>query len=710
MAEDPKGRPVRVAEEEFGTFEPPPALPKTAQALADKEKDLVALRDAAVESAGVSGPLWISYLFVLLYLAISAGAVTHKDLFLERPVKLPFLGIDLPLTGFFALGPVLFLILHIYVLLHFVLLAGKVAAFDRELSAQLHGDDEAERRTNIRRQLPSNIFIQFLAGPRDVREHWVGWALSAVAWISLVFGPVLLLVFFQIRFLPYHHETLTWWHRIAVVIDIFLLWWLWPKIVLATGDGGGTRWARAGAWAMKTASVLLVLLVWWVATFPGEWLHTALPSVRFIPSQSFAFLAAEDGTAIIAEDGTYIGESFRTYLSVHDLFVAGSVDHVNRRPNSLFSNVLVLPGVEAYDPAKFDEQKKFAAVRETVSLRGRHLEGAVLIDARLRKADLTGAFLQAANLTQADLREAHLACAHPSDVLPKPDDCTQLQGASLGAAQLQAASLVGAQLQGASFVGAQLQGALLGGARLQGASLDRARLQGASLGFAQLQGTLLASAQLQGAELGRAGFQGASLDRAQLQGASLLGAQFQGATLVNACVWRADVHGAELDGAWVFAAPMLTENPVLPDGGVDTCDWTAARRLSLRAVIEQRVPAGHRRDDALRRLDASLLPDPPEKGKDEDTMVAQWRALERHSPDDAFVEARRAVGCDANNAPYVARGLLGQMNAGHPQGWERKLAGGLLDSACAGAAKLSEAEKARLARIRDWVPPSTPGR
>ena len=114
----------------------------------------------------VSGALWLSYMFVFLYLAIAAGAVTHKDLFFENPVKLPFLNVELPLIGFFVLGPALFLIVHWYTLLHFALLAGKVGAFHTELEAQIH---YPETRARLRRQLPSNIFVQFLAGPRDVR-------------------------------------------------------------------------------------------------------------------------------------------------------------------------------------------------------------------------------------------------------------------------------------------------------------------------------------------------------------------------------------------------------------------------------------------------------------------------------------------------------------------------------------------------------------
>ena len=96
-----------------------PRLNPKAQALAEQANDPAALRDAAVQAAAVSGPLWVTYLGAMFYLAVAAGAVTHKDLFFENPVKLPFLGIDLPLAGFFGLGPALFLILHSYVLLHF---------------------------------------------------------------------------------------------------------------------------------------------------------------------------------------------------------------------------------------------------------------------------------------------------------------------------------------------------------------------------------------------------------------------------------------------------------------------------------------------------------------------------------------------------------------------------------------------------------------
>jgi hypothetical protein len=223
---------------------------------AAKAKDLGALRDAVVDAGSVGAGLWLSYLFSLFYFAIAAGAVTHRDLLLENPVKLPFLDIELPLKAFFVLGPLVFLIVHAYVLLHFVLLAGKIGAFHLELQAQIPGD---EVRARLRRQLPSNIFVQSLAGPREVRTGIIGFLLRRIIEISLVAGPIALLVLFQLRFLPYHSEWITMWQRIAVVIDLVLVWILWPRI--ARGEPTGLGWRE-----FKRAKVHALLLGVRVAT------------------------------------------------------------------------------------------------------------------------------------------------------------------------------------------------------------------------------------------------------------------------------------------------------------------------------------------------------------------------------------------------------------------------------------------------------------
>src|ERR1700731_418988 len=100
--------------------------------LAAKADDLGEIKNAVEDAAAVSGGLWLSYLFVLFYIAIAAGAVTHGDLLLERPVKLPFLNVELPLLAFFALAPSVILIIHAYALMHFIMLGNKASRFHNE--------------------------------------------------------------------------------------------------------------------------------------------------------------------------------------------------------------------------------------------------------------------------------------------------------------------------------------------------------------------------------------------------------------------------------------------------------------------------------------------------------------------------------------------------------------------------------------------------
>src|SRR5207237_6177405 len=111
--------------------------------LAEQAHDLAAIGKTVEDAASVSAGFWLSYLFVLLYIAIAAGAVTHKDLLLENPVKLPFLGVDLPLIAFFLLAPILFIVSHAYTLVHFVILAAKAGAYNVELGKKVSNPDDA---------------------------------------------------------------------------------------------------------------------------------------------------------------------------------------------------------------------------------------------------------------------------------------------------------------------------------------------------------------------------------------------------------------------------------------------------------------------------------------------------------------------------------------------------------------------------------------
>jgi hypothetical protein len=188
----------------MGLFRARAQAENTPVKFAMKADDLDALQKSVEDAATVSIGFWLSYLFTLFYIGIAAESVTHRDLLLENPIKLQFLNIDLPLVGFFFIAPILFVVIHANALVHFVMLAAKVGTFSTKLRDQI---PNAHTRQELRRQLPPNILVQFLAGPRDVRRGVFGWLLKGIAWISLVIAPVLLLLLIQVQFLPYY----LWW-------------------------------------------------------------------------------------------------------------------------------------------------------------------------------------------------------------------------------------------------------------------------------------------------------------------------------------------------------------------------------------------------------------------------------------------------------------------------------------------------------------------
>jgi hypothetical protein len=100
----------------------------------------------------LAAAFWLSYLFVLFYIAIAAGAVTHADLLLENPVKLPFLSVELPLRAFFFLSPLLFLITYAYTLAHLVLLADRAKRFHALLKEQINRKETRQEVGRAKRQ------------------------------------------------------------------------------------------------------------------------------------------------------------------------------------------------------------------------------------------------------------------------------------------------------------------------------------------------------------------------------------------------------------------------------------------------------------------------------------------------------------------------------------------------------------------------------
>ena len=287
--------------------------------------------------------------------------------------------------AFFVVAPVVFVIFHFYVFLQIYALAKKAEEYNTLLKQQVRVDADRHR---VRQRLDTFLILQFLAGPKEQRTHFQGFALRLIAWITLVGAPILILLQAQVTFLPYHHEQVAWAQRVLLAIDLAVIWAFWDR-VRGQDDPilGGVLtpvWKTVGLALTLCVALFSVL----VATYPGEW--------------------ADDHRRRVLSDVT-------GWNPLHDWLFAGEVNEVSGKPRSLFSNRLVLTDQSFVDSEKLDK------VEVSRPFRGRDLRGAVLNRADLRKADFTGAMLDAAELKAANLQQARFGYASRAGNLPRRD-------------------------------------------------------------------------------------------------------------------------------------------------------------------------------------------------------------------------------------------------------------------------------------------------
>lgn len=458
-------------------------------------------------------------------------------LLLEEGLSLPLVNLKLPLLGYYVIGPVFYVVLHGYFLMMLVLLARTAKSFHDALEKTLHNENMREQ---FRMRIENALFLQIIIGALRERSGVNGRVLRAIALLSSVVAPIILLIMFQIMFLPYHHGWITWWHRAMIGIDLVLVWTLWPSYQRRWGERLLPRWHLLASTPLKTVlmlpsmglriilSIYLLAFSWQTLTYPGEPFYYPLKN----PLQ-----------VLLTTMSARWGKPLPPWLVIITPF-----DNTLSLPNEDFVDDALLKRLATDNVIDGKDRKSFVPH----SLADRDLTGANFSKtdmrrmnfrgAKLTNAEFDGAWLQGASFDWADLQGASFNWAQLQGVSL---NWVQLQGATLNEAQLQGASLREAKLHGALLLKAQLQGAFLWLAQLQGASLWLTQLQGAFLKGAQLQGASLWLAQLQGATLEGANLQGASFERAQLQGVVLKGTQLQGASLRNASVWRTTDLGVE---------------------------------------------------------------------------------------------------------------------------------------------------------------------
>ncbi len=432
-----------------------PARPKPPGPV---EVPLDKLLDAVNEAAKRETTQWFFLISIMLALGAIIASTSHRILFLAGNVKVPLLSVDLPVVGFYWVGPLVLLVLHFYTLASLQLLAGKTEAF----LARLNAEADAPAREAMLRRLDNFAVVQLLAHEGMGRRPW---AMAIMAWTTLAVAPVGVLLWFLVRFLPYHDEWQTMFHRVVIVADIAMFWWFWRGIE-ARLDG----WGRVWAWLRGAAVAAVVFFSFGMATIPGP--EAWLPEWWWRnPAAVWAFGLEPDSSAALGSRSVRL--EYEHFVEMSDAQLQGRFVSIELNERNL----------------------DYANLRNTdlrmVHIIGGSAAGADLRFSRMHNASVIGVSMQGANFGMADLNGAFVSMARMQGA---DFNRTRFQGAWLNQVQLQGASLDYALMQGAVIMDAALQGASFNGTRLDGASLVRAQLQGSRFSNSRLEGTSITHA------------------------------------------------------------------------------------------------------------------------------------------------------------------------------------------------------------------------
>jgi len=501
------------------------------------------LLEAVNNSSDTAHTGWLIFIAVMSYVMIAVAGVTHRDLLLETPVSLPILQVSIPQSQFFQFAPILLVLFHLGLVAQLVLLARKTLEFDHAVRAL----EPTDRRSHpLRLELHNFFFVQAISGPH--RSVVMSAFLHGMSWLTLVILPVILLLFVQIKYLPYHDVYVTWMHRVALGADIFIL--ILIGVFLTRAEASffqaffrTTRQHPLSVMVTTTVLIVVSFFSFFVATVPGEAIDRFTKRQTTVAADPFAIGFVVPFIEPRA-DGTLFG-LFHRNLLVTD--------------TDLVNDSSVQPG------------------EPSLNLRGRDLRFARLDRSDLHQADMTGADLSGASLAGADLRNVRFQCADLNTYIFTEDRargrCSTARGANFARANLADAKLAGVDLRGTRFEEANADGADFSYADMTGANFSAAhlvradftggvRLQGANFLIAAMQGADLTGAQLQFADFSNAGLQGALLSHAHLEGAVLRDADLDGADMRSARLEGADLTGTKLRAAdlrearvWMTDAP-----------------------------------------------------------------------------------------------------------------------------------------------------------
>jgi len=539
--------------------------------------ELPTLRSALDSNASLVRTIYLAFLAFCLYVAALAGSTTHEQLLRGKAPKIPFVDIELPVTGIYFVAPLLLLLFHFNLLLHLHFLSRAAWQFRDRLNTQVNRDKPAHREQYDDNLdiLNSSPFVYMLIGLH--LRPGMRTAVRLMMGLTVLIAPPVVLLVVQGAFLPYHHEWLHDFHTLIIIADLIMVVVLWDFCVTdPTPKADNNAWWRRGHWPTLLFVLLFIAMVVLSALHSGWWAAATMvlapvASLFDLPRSYRFALQAVFAVAIIA---TVTFGSYRPFGGFGDRYLAGFNGNSLTWTADLEAEHLLLA--------------VFPMDRDSLSYKAGRLAGDLLrgvnpienIDAmieRLRNEKpggvwkrtlqptriiiFSGSLQQLTELEMADPAKRH----DPGSSSVKKTNIgidlsgRDLRGADFTGAKLSSARFSSADLTFASFRRADITNAVFVGVlpteklstKMDGVTLTKATAQGANF-----SGVKLRAARLVGGDFRKARFTGTDLSWSDLTRAGLSEADLLWATLIGTRLHQTDVALAKLSAEKIKHADL----------------------------------------------------------------------------------------------------------------------------------------------------------
>jgi uncharacterized protein YjbI with pentapeptide repeats len=322
---------------------------------------------------------WIFLIIIELYLFVTIGCITHKSILYDSPLKVPMLGVEVPLVNFFVFAPLVLLIVYFGVIIQHWVLADKLNALNKMLSRMETTSEGRQRAMSIRLDISCYFVTYAVSGP--ARNRLQKMLMKFMAWITLVEIPTLILLLFQTIYLPAHDEFQTLVHQGEVLVCA--LFSLFALHVL------GLKYAYIiAAFGQAVFSIL-------IATVPDSALD------RF--SQHIYAVPVSDGL-----DSPFQIPGRKIFPLTKYFFETGYQDEKPHTARFMNRNLVVIDSPAEREQI-YIEKEQLKNISGPI-LRNRNLRYAIFEGSNFVNADFIGADLTGASFRRSDLRSARFGC------------------------------------------------------------------------------------------------------------------------------------------------------------------------------------------------------------------------------------------------------------------------------------------------------------